>query len=202
MVMKLTNWQFFVRAAKVASSLVAAIVLSACAGAGPYNSVSEGADSVLMLKGHDPVAYFTLGKHTLGKPDIKATHDGATYRFVSDENKALFAANPAKYVPQYGGFCANGVAYGIPWGGDPDTWKIIDGKLYIFGGEGSRKYFLMDEKKSMQFADKYWTDEIRGSSGFVRRYYRLLVRVPHYKTGAQLEAEWQQAQSGKPGAPK
>lgn len=200
--MNLTNWQFFVQSTKAMASLAAAIVLSACAGAGPYNSISDGADSVLMLKGHDPVAYFTLGKHTLGKPEIKATYEGATYRFVSDEHKALFATDPAKYVPQYGGFCSNGAAYGIPWGGDPDTWKIVDGKLYIFGGEGSRKYFLMDEKKNIQFADKYWRDEIKGSSGFVQRYYRLLVRVPHYKTGAQLEAEWQQAQSGKVGAPK
>ena len=196
--MNSTNWLFQSRLAKFASAIVAATALAACASSGPNNSMADGADSVLMLKGHDPVAYFTLGKHTLGKPEIKAAHEGATYRFANAEHQAMFAKEPAKYVPQFGGFCANGIAYGIPWGGDPDTWKIIDGKLYIFGGEGSRKYFLMDEKRNLQLADQYWSSEIKGSNGFIQRYYRLIVRVPHYKTGAQLEAEWQQAQGGKP----
>ena len=199
--MKITSWLTRARAAKMGSALVAVMMtltLAACASSGPYNSSSDGADSVLMLKGHDPVAYFTLGRDTLGEPGIKATHEGATYRFASEEHKALFIAEAARYVPQYGGFCSNGIMYGIPWGGDPDTWKIINGKLYIFGGDASRKYFLMDEKRNLQLADQYWSAEIKGSSGFVRRYYRLAVRVPHYKTGAQLEAEWQQAQGGKP----
>lgn len=195
--MKTVNCSPHARFARLVCMLVAAFALASCATVGPYNSSADGADSMLMLKGHDPVAYFTLGKHTLGKGDIKATHEGATYRFSSEEHKALFIASPAKYVPQYGGFCANGIVYGIPWGGDPDTWKLIDGKLYIFGGEGSRKYFLMDEKKNLQLADQYWTGEIKASNGFIQRYYRLAARVPHYKTGAQLEAEWQKSQSGK-----
>ncbi len=196
--MKMMNWLKPAQIVKLTIAFVAAMALGACTTVGPYNSISDGADSVLMLKGHDPVAYFTVGIHTLGKPEIKATHEGATYRFASEENKAMFTKEPAKYVPQYGGFCSNGIVYGIPWGGDPDTWKLIDGKLYIFGGQSSRKYFLMDEKKNLQLADQYWTSEVKGANAFTHRYYRLLVRVPHYKTGAQLEAEWQQAQSGKP----
>ena len=195
--MKMANWQIHTRLVKFAVAIVAAMTLAACASPGPYNSTSDGVDSVLMLQGHDPVAYFTLGKHTRGKPAIKATYEGATYRFISEEHKAMFAKEPAKYTPQYGGFCSNGIVYGIAWGGDPDTWKIIDGKLYIFGGEASRKYFLMDEKKNMQLADQYWSVEVKGSNGFIQRYYRLAARVPHYKTGAQLEAQWQQAQGGK-----
>lgn len=198
--MNMTNCLMWARGAKPGPAVVAAMMalaLAACTSVGPYNSISDGADSVLMLKGHDPVAYFTLGKHTLGKPDIKATHEGATYRFASDEHRVMFTKEPARYAPQYGGFCSNGVVYGMAFGGDPDTWKVIDGKLYIFGGAGSRKYFLMDEKKNLQLADQYWSTELKGSSG-VRRYYRLVARVPHYKTGAQLEAEWQQAQGGMP----
>ena len=195
--MKMTNWLIPIRLVKLVVAFVVAMTFAACTTIGPYNSVSDGADSVLMLRGYDPVAYFTLGKHTLGKSDIKATHDGATYRFANEEHKAMFTKEPAKYAPQYGGFCSNGIVYGIPWGGDPDTWKVIDGKLYIFGGESSRKYFLMDEKKNLQRADQYWASEVKGVNAFTHRYYRLLVRVPHYKTGAQLEAEWQQAQSGK-----
>lgn len=196
--MKIVNWLVQGWLVKLAVILLSAAALGGCTTVRPYNSSSEGADNVLMLKGHDPVAYFTMGKHTLGKSDIKATHEGATYRFANEQHKAMFISDPDKYVPQYGGFCANGIVYGIPWGGDPDTWKLIDGKLTIFGGESSRKYFLMDEKKNLQLADQYWSREIKGSNGFTQRYYRLVVRVAHYKTGAQLEAEWQQAQGGKP----
>ncbi len=196
--MKIINWLHCSGYAKIAAAFIVATLLGACGSVGPYNSSADGDDSVLMLKGHDPVAYFTIGKHTLGKPEIKATYEGATYRFASEEHKTMFSKEPAKYLPQYGGFCSNGIVYGIPWGGDPDTWKIIDGKLYIFGGEGSRKYFLMDEKKNLQLADQYWASEVRNANAFRQRYYRLVVRVPHYKTGAQLEAEWQQAQNGKP----
>lgn len=160
----------------------------------PANTISDGADSALMLKGHDPVAYHTEGKHVLGKADIKAEHGGVTYRFASEANKQEFLKSPDKYEPMFGGFCSNGIVYGIPWGGDPDTWKIIDGRLYIFGGESSKKYFLMDEAENLKLANKYWNEEINGSWGLAQRYKRLIFRVPHYKSGAALEAEWQAKQ--------
>jgi YHS domain-containing protein len=187
------------RVARLAFFFLAAIGLGACSSVGPYNTKADGADSELMLKGHDPVAYFTMAKHTPGSPDIKATFEGTTYRFVNEQHKAMFTKEPIKYIPQFGGYCSNGVVYGMAFGGDPDTWQIIDGKLYIFGGAGSRKYFLMDEKKNLELANQYWTTELKGSSG-IMRYYRLVARVPHYKTGAQLEAEWQQKQNVKPAA--
>ena len=158
----------------------------------PYNSTSEGGDSKLMLKGHDPVAYFTDGRHVPGNPAFRSEVDGATYRFASAEHKAMFDKDPEKYAPQFGGFCSNGIVYGIPWGGDPDTWKIIDGKLYIFGGESSQRYFLMDEAKNLELARKYWKEEVDGSIGIVQRIWRLIWRVPHYRSGKQLEQEYQQ----------
>lgn len=173
-------------------------IISGCAAGGsggPYNLTSDGADARLMLKGHDPVAYFTVGKHTPGNPAIKADHDGVTYRFASEENKAAFLKEPIRYAPQFGGFCSNGIVYAIPWGGDPDTWSIIDGKLYIFGGAGSRKYFLMDEKRNLELAQRYWDEEVKGSNAFWQRYKRLVFRVPHYKSGKELEEEWQRRQA-------
>jgi len=197
--MNVFNLALQARVAKLAFCFFTVVALGACSSVGPYNTKTDGADSELMLTGHDPVAYFTMGKHTLGSPEIKAIYDGTTYRFVNQQHKALFTANPTKYVPQFGGYCTNGVVYGLAFGGDPDTWQIIDGKLYMFGGAGSRKYFLMDEKKNLSLAHQYWTTELKGSSG-IMRYYRLAARVPHYKTGAQLEAEWQQKQGAKPAA--
>ena len=177
-----------------AVSLFAAIALALFAQlalAGPYNTTSQDGDGKLMLRGHDPVAYFTQGRHVPGRPELRSQHDGVAYRFASAEHKAMFDRDPARYAPQFGGFCSNGIAYGIPWGGDPDTWKIVDGRLYIFGGEASKRYFLMDEAKNLGLAHRYWTDEVDGSIGIVQRIWRLIWRVPHYRTGRQLEEEYQ-----------
>lgn len=153
----------------------------------PVNAVPGEGDERLMLKGHDVVAYFTQGRHALGSAQFKSVHEGVTFRFASAEHKALFDAAPAKYLPQFGGFCANGIAYGIPWGGDADTWLMIDGKLYIFGGAGSKAAFELDVPANLKLAQKYWDEEIKGSNSFVQRSWRLIWRVPHYKSGEELD---------------
>ena len=153
----------------------------------PVNAVPGDGDERLMLKGHDVVAYFTQGRHALGSAQFKSVHEGVTFRFASAEHKALFDAAPAKYLPQYGGFCANGIVYGIPWGGDADTWLMIDGKLYIFGGAGSKAAFELDVPANLKLAQKYWDEEVKGSNSFVQRSWRLVLRVPHYKSGEELD---------------
>ena len=163
----------------------------------PVNAIKEG-DARLMLFGHDVVAYFTQGKHALGQPQISSVYEDVTFRFASAEHKALFDANPQKYIPQYGGFCADGLVYGIPWGGDADTWRLIDGKLYIFGGSGSRDAFLLDPKSNQALADQYWRDEVAGNNSFVRRTWRMVFRVPHYKSGEELARLVAQAKSKAP----
>ncbi len=152
----------------------------------PVNAVALEGDERVMLKGHDVVAYFTQGKHALGSAQNKSVHEGVTFRFASAEHKALFDKDPAKYLPQYGGYCANGIVYGIPWGGDADSWRIDDGKLYIFGGAGSKAGYELDIKKNRELADKYWKEEVAGSNSFFQRSKRLVLRVPHYKSGEEL----------------
>ncbi len=169
--------------------------LQGCAGQ-TANTISDGEDKHLGLKGHDPVAYFTDGKHMLGDAKIKTDHDGVIYRFVSEEHKKMFGQNPNRFAPQYGGFCANGIVYGIPWGGDPDTWRIVNDRLFIFGGEASKRYWSMEEKQNLELGEQHWRDEVKGSTPVIQRYKRLVFRVPHYKTGKELEAEWQ-AKQGK-----
>ena len=159
------------------------------AGLSPVNAVSDGEDKHLMLAGHDVVAYFTEGAHRLGRPDVKSVYKEVTFRFSKTEHKALFDAGPEKYIPQFGGYCTNGIAYAIPWGGDADTWRIIDGKLYIFGGAGSRDAFLLDVPRNMALANKYWNEEVSGSNALVQRTKRLVFRVPHYKSGEELARE-------------
>jgi YHS domain-containing protein len=156
----------------------------------PVNAHSIDGNDRVLLKGADVVAYFTQNRDVMGNPSIRSTYENVTFYFSSAEHKALFDKEPTRYLPQYGGYCANGIVYGIPWGGDADTWRMIDGKLYIFGGAGSRDAFLLDVPKNRALADKYWTEEVAGSNAFVQRTKRTTIaRVPHYKTGAELAAD-------------
>ena len=170
-----------------------ALLAALLTGCGSMNVISDGPDARLMLRGNDPVGYFTQGKAVPGRPDLKAEHDGVTYRFASEENRRLFAASPEKYAPQFGGFCTNGMAYAVPIAGNTDNFKIIDGKLYMFGGYGSKVFFEMDQEKNMKLAQHYWDTEVKGSNWRVQSWKRVFFdKVPHYKTNAQLAAEYEQ----------
>lgn len=136
--------------------------------------------SPVMLKGHDVVAYFTQGKHALGSAQFSSQYEGIIFRFASLEHKTLFDKEPTKYIPQYGGYCTNGIAYAIPWGGDADSWSIRDGKLYIYGGKASKEGFELDIPRNTELAEKYWKEEIKGNNSFIQRTKRLIFRVPHY----------------------
>ena len=115
----------------------------------PVNALAEADEAHLLLGGADVVAYFTEGAYRPGRAEFSSQHEGVTLRFASAEHKDLFDQAPDKYLPRFGGYCANGIAYGIPWGGDADSWRIIDGKLYIFGGQGSKAAFELDVPASI-----------------------------------------------------
>jgi len=96
-------------------------------------------------------------------------------------------------MPQFGGYCSNGINYAVPWGagGGPNTWRIYRGKLYVFGGQSSRDQFEMETELNLQRAHQYWDSEIVGSNPLWVRYKRMVLRVPHYKSDAALQAEWE-----------
>ncbi|WP_316015916.1 YHS domain-containing (seleno)protein [Roseobacter sp. HKCCA0434] len=83
------------------------------------------------IRGYDPVACFTEGAAVQGSRAFTSEHDGATWRFSSAENKALFDADPTAYAPQYGGYCAWAAAEGYTAPVDPEQWTIVDDKLYL-----------------------------------------------------------------------
>ena len=92
----------------------------------------------LAIKGYDPVAYFTQNKAVEGKKEFAVSADGILYNFSNAQNKELFKANPSKYEPQFGGWCAYAMgASGEKVEVDPETYKVLDGKLYLF----YNKYF-------------------------------------------------------------
>jgi YHS domain-containing protein len=163
----------------------------------PVNAVADGADANLMLKGADLVAYFTEQRYLQGSEQFKSRYQGVDFRFASAANKALFDTSPRKYLPEFGGFCANGIVYGIPWGGDADTWRMVDGKLYIFGGQGSKDAFELDVPGNLKLAQQYWAAEVAGNNSFWQRSKRLVFRVPHYQNGEQLAKAVADAKAGK-----
>ena len=85
----------------------------------------------VVIRGYDPVAYFTEGRPVPGRSDLSAEHGGGKYLFASPANRDTFKANPEAYVPQYGGFCAFGVSIGKKFDIDPASWRIVDKKLYV-----------------------------------------------------------------------
>lgn len=120
---------------RTAALLIGAAALAAALGPLPVLAgkpeVYTGFLSSLALNGHDPVAYFTDGRPVAGNAAFQTRYKDATWRFVSAANQAAFEADPAKYAPQYGGYCAWAVSQGYTAKGDPAYWRIVDGKLYL-----------------------------------------------------------------------
>jgi len=85
----------------------------------------------LVIRGYDPVAFFTGGRPVPGRPDLTAEYEGGTYLFANAANRDTFKANPEEYAPRYGGYCAYGVAAGKKFDIDAASWRIVDGKLYF-----------------------------------------------------------------------
>ncbi|MCR9135796.1 MAG: hypothetical protein NXI27_07375 [Alphaproteobacteria bacterium] len=135
-------------------AISATLFVSAFAAGVDVNATTTG----LALRGYDPVAYFTAGAPTEGDFQITATHNGATYRFASEENKALFVANPEAYAPAYGGFCAFGTAMGFKFDGDPHLWRIVDNKLYLNLAPGIQKRWEADRANLIVSADTKWSE--------------------------------------------
>jgi YHS domain-containing protein len=182
---------------RLGAALAAAALLSGCGGA--FNIVSEGGDSNLMLRGNDAVAYFTAGKPVAGRGDIKTEHRGLTYRFASEESKRQFITNPERYAPQFGGFCAQDMVYAVPSAADGGTFKIIDGKLYLFADARARLFFEMDQERNLKLAWHYWETEVRESSWRLQSWKRLVFRVPHYRSTADLDADYARRFGKQPG---
>jgi YHS domain-containing protein len=177
--------------------------------AGPFRTISEGADAQLMLEGHDAVAYVTQNNAVKGDPAIKLEHLGVIWRFASEANKDEFQKLPEKYMPQFGGYCSNGINYAIPGGGGggPNTWRIYRGKLYVFGGQKARDHFEMDTELNLERAHKYWNEQVAGSNPSSQRLKRMVFRVPHYKSDKALQEEFEAKLAAKtlpvmPGAPQ
>ncbi|WP_409439042.1 YHS domain-containing (seleno)protein [Psychromonas sp. GE-S-Ul-11] len=111
----------------------------------------------LAIKGYDTVSYFTKGKPTKGSDKYTAAYNGAIYHFTSAKNRDLFRSDPAKYAPQYGGFCAYGVAVNQKFDVEPTAWYIEDNKLYLNLNKNVQKEWLKDVPGNIETAQVNWT---------------------------------------------
>ena len=135
----------------------AALVLGAALGAGAAHAAGEFFEKDgVALRGHDPVAYFTDSRATKGKAEFMLEHRGSVFHFASAANRDAFAADAAKYAPQYGGFCAFGVAGGYKAAIDPAAFSIVDGKLYLNYNREVERQWSADVTGFIARADRNW----------------------------------------------
>ena len=140
---------FILRSAMAA---LAGVFMIAAAQAQGFNN-----DRGLGAKGYDVVAYFTDGKPVKGDPQFMLEHGGVKWQFASAEHRDLFKADPAKYAPQYGGYCAYGVAVGGLYDVRPDdSWSVVDGKLYLNKDPGVKQTWLKDVPGNISKAETNW----------------------------------------------
>ena len=145
------------RTLAIAAALTAApVVFATPAAFADKAPVYTGTVSNVAVEGHDAVAYFTEGKPVKGSKTFKTTYNGAEFRFATAENLATFEAEPAKYAPQYGGYCAWAVSQGNTAPIDPTAWKIVDGKLYLNYNAQIQNRWAKDIPGNIALGDQNW----------------------------------------------
>ncbi len=137
--------------------ILLALIAGVIGSAGPALAIdpvfNEGGTAI---RGYDPVAYFTQGEPAEGSAEHVVEYNSAQWRFTSAENRDLFAADPEKYAPQYGGYCAWAVANNYTASIDPHAWSIRDGKLYLNYSKFVRARWAVDKSGNIAKADKNW----------------------------------------------
>ena len=142
---------------KSLSLIVLALLISTLGFAQQYNTD----DSKIALQGYSPVSYLNLGIAQKGLKEHKANYEGLAYYFTSPEQRKSFEANPEKYLPQYGGYCAFGVSVGAKFRVDPNKFVRKNGKYYLFlydlEVDAQQLWLAGNHKDLVQTADANWT---------------------------------------------
>jgi YHS domain-containing protein len=120
------------------------------------DEINTGRFNNTAIGGYDPVAYHLLGSSEKGSADFTINWNGAEWRFISQENLDLFETDPESYVPQFGGFCANGLSDGHKIRGNPNIWRIYNDKLFLFYSKKGRESWDSDTANKIYLAKEYW----------------------------------------------
>lgn len=135
-------------------SVAAAFTVSSLAFA-VENNINVN-DNDLAIHGYDPVSYFTQSKATKGNSNYSATFEGAIYHFSTKANRDKFKSDPEKFAPQFGGYCAMGVALNQKFDVDPAAWYIENGKLYLNLNKTVQNKWMEDVSGHIATADRTW----------------------------------------------
>jgi hypothetical protein len=146
-------------ASALSLSVLSAFALPGAAFALDEQNTSRGATLAgpgLAAHGYDVVSFFS-GQPTLGSDKFAVAHNGATYRFANQADLDSFNADPAKYEPAYGGYCAYGAVLNKKFDGDPRFWKVVDGRLYLNLNGDIQAKWSEDISGNIKKADSNWT---------------------------------------------
>ena len=146
------------RTALLAALSVALLAAPGCA-LDPVHQTPVGG---VAIDGDDPVAYFDHGRPAKGSGEHSAEWQGATWRFTSAEHRLRFVAEPERYAPRYGGYCAWAVGHGYTAPGDPEAWSIVDGKLYLNYNDEVKTMWTPDAAKWIAEGDVNWPRLLAG----------------------------------------
>lgn len=140
------------------SKTIRTIALAALAALSFHVHAGDFTHSAPAVSGYDVVSYQTGKRPLRGNGHYVATHDGATYLFVSQANLDAFKADPERYAPAYGGYCAFGVSVGKKFIGDPEVWRLVDGKLYLNLDARIQADWLKDVPGGIAKAEANWPE--------------------------------------------
>jgi YHS domain-containing protein len=140
-------------------SLIAGIVatLAACGQYQGVEKVNKSPDG-LALRGFDAVAYFAVNSAVKGEPKYEFVWNGAKWLFASVENLEKFKQDPEAYAPQFGGYCSYAVSHGYTADGDPEQWKVVDGKLYLNYNQEVKQTWEKEQQKFIKDGERNWTE--------------------------------------------
>jgi hypothetical protein len=142
-------------------ALLALTLIAACAATPNKVSQVRAVDEIDLqkgfgLKGYDPVAYFAEGRPAAGNASISYQWRGATWLFATKEHRAAFVADPVRYAPQFGGYCAFAVSRGTTADGDPLQWAVVDNKLYVNTNAFAMALWNGDRPGNIQAGNSNW----------------------------------------------
>jgi hypothetical protein len=146
---------------RLISAIFAVVIVAACAATPGKVSQTKPVESLnlrhgVALRGYDPVAYFAEGAPAVGDPAISYQWQGANWLFSTAKHREAFVADPARYSPQYGGYCAFAVSRGTTADADPDQWAIVEGKLYVNNNAFAKKLWDQDRPANIEAGDSNW----------------------------------------------
>ena len=133
-----------------------AIFLLAVSPALAVTPINQTLFGGVAIDGYDPVAYFTMGRPVQGRSEFSMNWNGASWRFANSEPRELFRADPERYAPQYGGYCAFAIAHGQTAGIDPNAWAIVDGKLYLNYDADIQRQWVANQAEFIRLANQKW----------------------------------------------